>query len=584
MTWTAPTHDGWFPKLSPSGRWVAAGFLRDAFIADLESSAVYRLGKATFAGWLDEDNVVVTDGLAISRATRAQSFANRMPLLNRGATSLAADAGTWAASGNLVEQILWFNGTRQPFGGAQVDVSPQGLILIGTRDLSKSAEDLSAYGLSVYRPNGSKVRDIVLKVSAAVTRIGDDGAVSYGYSGPSWVSLADGSQHLVNVTPTEGPAQVLRWRGALWALTSGNGQCYLRPLGSSQAITLDLPATRPVARVKPDGSLVVVGNDDDGSLRMATVSPATSLADVVQPIPTWPRRFRTGVYFRARGGQIDTSVPCDCEVSANGWGDSKQGPVIAATLEDARAAGARLIALYEEGGTSWNLTSISAKHAAYPNLPIVLVFDGDAAKATWPPVPQSVKGLEAYPVSRGETPAATIARVEAKARAVLRTDPALVIVRCTYLQPGDPSWTLSQIIALQPLHDAMLARLLRDFPAASLTDLSFAWLRDTYGASAIPVLAAHVRAIAAAMPPGMLPPFAGIPQAPAKEDDVNVPGTEVPTTLPKIVKGQRWDLTVKDRNNPGYSTRFLIDEAGKLTVTLTNPKGSNPTGLPRQVL
>ncbi len=77
---------------------------------------------------------------------------------------------------------------------------------------------------------------------------------------------------------------------------------------------------------------------------------------------------------------------------------------------------------------------------------------------------------------------------------------------------------------------------------------------------------------------------AGIPSAPPKEDDVNVPGTDVPPTLPKIVKGQRWDLTVKDRNNPGFSTRFLIDETGKLTVTLTNPAGSNPTGLPRQVL
>jgi len=84
-----------------------------------------------------------------------------------------------------------------------------------------------------------------------------------------------------------------------------------------------------------------------------------------------------------------------------------------------------------------------------------------------------------------------------------------VIIRCTYLQVGNPHWTLDQILALQPLHNAMLARLIKAYPNASITSLAFCGLRDEYGASAIEPLGWWVRAEHAAMPPGTLKPIAG---------------------------------------------------------------------------
>ena len=230
-----------------------------------------------------------------------------------------------------------------------------------------------------------------------------------------------------------------------------------------------------------------------------------------QSTTRFPQMFYSGAFFAmgpSVAGPIQPGVGVvgNVEVSSNGWGDTGQRAVIAATPSDIASAGDLLIATYAEADNGvWSNADIASKLKFAK--PVICVWDGDASAADFTPITapagQIIPGVEYYPLSNDETSAEVDARVRPMAFALAAQYGRLCLVDCCYLNAAHN--TYAQIEALQAPYEQLIIDLLTQYPALVFLDLWFAWQREGLGIDGDPTLAGILGARITALPNCPLP-------------------------------------------------------------------------------
>jgi hypothetical protein len=292
-TWIAPFADGWYPKISPDGRYLLCGAAH-ASVVDLTTHQIRMLSGAPQIisnGWLNPTQATVsadptgTDKQWHLQRVDAPTFATLVeigPSMNfngAGANVWAGGNGTtiWTGDATGHEAVLYPQpGDPVPGYAATVDAhdgSVAGSVTVHTHPLLKvwKAGVLQRTIEPAYPPN----RHL----------IGAGGYVGYGYYGPSWLNTPDNQNVQVNVTPDnqESPPLPFLHQNQVWLATTSDRGAYLRPLGvRDRAITIPLPAVE-VSVVSLGDHFVVALQDDKGRLSVSQVPADTPLQPVAGP-------------------------------------------------------------------------------------------------------------------------------------------------------------------------------------------------------------------------------------------------------------------------------------------------------------
>jgi hypothetical protein len=294
-TWVAPFADGWYPRLSPDGRYLLCGSTA-ARIVDLQTKQVIQFGgppQVMAVGWLNPTQAVVEADLSGTdkqwRTHRLDAPLFQSPtLLGPGLSFNGAGGNRWA--GGTTTQI-W---SGDPNGHAVNIAAGYGASCDETGTVCYSIDVHTAGKIVVWR-NGQILRTVVPAAAANRQIIGAGGYVGYGYYGPSWINTPENKNLQVNVTAAESPPLAFRHGGAVWLATTNDNGVYLRPLGvTDRAITVSIPYHAPhggavdCSVVSLGAHILVASNDAKGQLQVATVPADAPLAPILKP-PVPPR-------------------------------------------------------------------------------------------------------------------------------------------------------------------------------------------------------------------------------------------------------------------------------------------------------
>lgn len=280
MTWIASFEDGFNPRVSPDGRYVAAG-LGTGSVWDRLTNRVVRLGRAFNCGWLSPTRVAFRSDSQMFAADAPEFNPVLLDAFAGPANWNDANTGTYAVGWNGGGTgVLLVNNVERARGpevrGAAVDHDGSVVYSEGDRALRR------------WLPTGQVVHIDAAQPAPAI-RVGY-GHVAYGYSGPSFVSLPDGRQVDVTVTPNrkEGVPCIFRHAGVIWLATPIDEQpfpgVHLRPLGSLDVITVPIPATWADV-VSLGSTLLVAACDARGRLTVEEISAAAPRQRLVSPPP-----------------------------------------------------------------------------------------------------------------------------------------------------------------------------------------------------------------------------------------------------------------------------------------------------------
>ncbi len=284
--WTAPFIDGWWPKLSPDGKYLLCGD-GNGRILDVASKATVALLPKTFmsSGWLNPTQCVCQGDLS---GTDHQWHEYR---LDAPSFTLPAELGP-ALNFNGAGGNVWAGGnTKQIWAGDQHGNAQ--LIAAGY------TATVGIDGHIVYTVLGVPDTNSTLFVrhggviqrsftpAAAPSRVvaGAQGYVGYGYSGPSWLNTPDNQNIEVGVTPdhVESPPLAFLHKGTVWLATTGDRGIYLRPLGvRDKAITITVPAINCDV-VSMGDYFLVASQTDKGRLTISTIPADAALLPVEGP-------------------------------------------------------------------------------------------------------------------------------------------------------------------------------------------------------------------------------------------------------------------------------------------------------------
>lgn len=282
MIWHPRQPNGWFPKLSPDGRYVLYGFW-ETHLADLDTGKEYEVlaptgSRMNPAGWLDSQTFIShTEGGSANVYKVSVSDLNPVPLGVDGIANWShAKDGHYALS-RADRSVLIRDG--KPF---RPDISTYGAVRLA--------------GEFTVISNRFTGRTLLFRGDQLVRELPEDnlwnvnanGDVAVGYYGevkvyPFGGELVDGT-----ITPwrAEGVPALVRHDGDLWLWTASddnivNKQMVLgRRLGEKEPIALlDFPAVSVDAVVR-GGAWVIAGNSDKGALEVRTVSFGESRLDL----------------------------------------------------------------------------------------------------------------------------------------------------------------------------------------------------------------------------------------------------------------------------------------------------------------
>jgi hypothetical protein len=314
IPWGPPQGNGWFPKISPDGKWILYGFWQ-TFLANLETGQEYELTAPTGArlnpvGFLDAQTVIAateTGPAAVYRfdvnARVAQDLG--VPPELSVASWVGAGYGHWGL--NLATAWVCVK-DGQKF---RPDIVQYGIALSGDHLVTSNHETL----LRHFRGNDI-IREIPMDNSWTVNQYGD---ICTGYYGPLKVYPHNGSYVDGTITPwrREGVACPVRRKGKLWlwnATDDDAARSFVmgRELGDADPIVLEnFPAVAVAAVCPNDGDdWVVAGNNDKGQLQVRwcpVTHPRTNLR-VTTPavLPRTTKQGELGYFFQYSGQYGDS--------------------------------------------------------------------------------------------------------------------------------------------------------------------------------------------------------------------------------------------------------------------------------------
>ncbi len=300
----APERDGWFPQVSPDGRFVAYGF-RVAQYVDLVTGAVRDvlpdyLPAGRFLrpmGWWGAETFLVRDldNGQLFRVHAPTGTVDRLPV----APELAVFNDASASAGH------WGGVRRQNPNRLVLD----GVIMVGTDHLLCSlaghfAATQAADG-KIRRWRHPGVGSYVLEATITPQQpnanefvVGEDGTVSYGYYSSMRLCFLDGRDVNATVTPGAGSESVAALpllNGQLWlwqgAELAGLGVVIGRDWhadGTAQAILLDRFPCVSITAAFNGTAWVVAGCSARGELQVAFVDPAAVRQKLVGTAPATP--------------------------------------------------------------------------------------------------------------------------------------------------------------------------------------------------------------------------------------------------------------------------------------------------------
>lgn len=281
----APFEDGFNPRISPDGRYVAAG-LGTGNVWDLWTGHSVRLGRGFNCAWLSQTRVAFRSDSQMFGADAPDFYPFLLDQFVGPANWNDACNGVYAVGANGAGRgWLQVNGREVVSGpevrGAAVDTDGSVIYTEGDNELRR------------WR-NGAISR-LTLPVAASAVRVAY-GHVAFGYSGPSFVVLPDNRVVDVTVTPNrkEGVPAIFQHDGKIWLATSSDEQWFpgvhIRPLGSLDVFTVSIPATW--AFVHPfESTFLVAACDANGRLSVEEVpadTPRRPLVSISKPDPVPP--------------------------------------------------------------------------------------------------------------------------------------------------------------------------------------------------------------------------------------------------------------------------------------------------------
>lgn len=318
LTWTPPQPNGWHPKLSPSGRYVAYGWTR-VWTYDRETDTVRDHGSGWPAGWYDADTLGITD--LVPGDDQARAF--RLVRMQTGSTAVvslpARTLPSVCGGGHVFGAVPHGDVWRLYRDGDPL----QTVDCYGTPNLSADGRYLvQPVPAQSWRPavidaaTGLVLRVLPSAVQNARPWSGPDGCyVTFDRGTQAWVNTPDGQEFQVYARTPEWSG-ALAWRdGALWIWTwaelGPNNQCFVvgRPVDSADAICVPMIGLGLDA-VWDGGAWVLTGHDDKGRMSLHTVEPDAPRVDVrtlltpfTWPMPStdWPR----GMGWGWLGGEAD---------------------------------------------------------------------------------------------------------------------------------------------------------------------------------------------------------------------------------------------------------------------------------------
>lgn len=377
--WAAPFTNGWFPRLSPDGRYVASGF-GGGRVYDLTTQRLVTLnGWWSAVGWLDVRTLVMQ--------TDSQTFMLRAPDFVPGL--LYSHNYSWAGAGGLIVAgtkpgRLFINGVLQPQGDVHeqwigCDVARDGTIV--------TAIDKTPPTLVTIDRDGRRRDFAPLIGNNNAFRIGPGGYVGFGYYGPAWVLSPGGGQQEVTVTPDrrEGVPLPFMASGRVWLASGHDYGVLVRPLGDRETAIVvhdDVTGRGPSVFVDvamlDDNIARVAFCDDKGRLTVADVDLRTYRKRVDPFFEPLKSRLWFGAFFQhsEKYGDAPADYPSNVSVVVEETRDSAvleprhvtralgAGFAIvdgsSSCLRAAAARPERVVALYEGSEASASATVIRA--------------------------------------------------------------------------------------------------------------------------------------------------------------------------------------------------------------------------------
>jgi hypothetical protein len=222
--WTPPFADGWWPRISPDGKYLLCGNAIGR-VVEIATKKVVQVGTAgtryISQGWFNEKQALVANDNGLYRID-APAFAAPVRLAQSG-NFIGVGGEVWAF-GNTKK--IW----RGDAYGHPVNIAAGYAATVG--DEGVVCYSVSDGHLVVWK-SGQVQREI--KTAHATNRFlcGARGYVGYGYSGPSWLNTPTGQEMEVGVTPNrvESPPLAFLHLNSVWLATTDDYGTYLRPLG-----------------------------------------------------------------------------------------------------------------------------------------------------------------------------------------------------------------------------------------------------------------------------------------------------------------------------------------------------------------
>jgi hypothetical protein len=293
-SWTvlvAPTYDqsfvtsnktfssvnGWFPKISPDGKYIGCGFSDISIVDPVSGQAWPLMSHAFWAQWIqpnvmtflheDDENGLLQTRYEVPMSTKIPAAMPGDPSVVAG-NIFSADAGHWASFQSGASRRLTYDGVAlSNDGGPAMSVSADWLVY------AKNVNGKNL-GLIVYK-GGQRLKEYPLSgVPEAFEVNVNQGYIVYGGYGA--IHGIDPSGHDIDLTITpwrwEAHAFVFFVDGQPWVASTTSyakfdrGYILLRPWGSQDAIVLEDGDAAGLDAASVNGEIIVAMNTNTGIL------------------------------------------------------------------------------------------------------------------------------------------------------------------------------------------------------------------------------------------------------------------------------------------------------------------------------
>jgi hypothetical protein len=281
------TNNGWFPKLSPSGKQIVFGFW-GTFYANLETGEQREIkdpegGRLNPMGFLNETTIVAHTEVAGGKVY----FISTSDFVPRHQAIPFEGAANWvhAQDGHYALSLANREFTVKDGQAFRQDIKQYGQVELAG-DYMVIA-DKSDWVWTLFRGN-----DVARRLGqGAMATVNAHGDAAIGYFGPCTVYPAGQGAIDCTLSPArrEGVPALVRVNGELWlwsAIEDHGASIIGRKLGETEPILLtNFPSVW--TRVVWNGShFVIAGNNTDGSLQVRWVRPGAKRTKLEQPPPS----------------------------------------------------------------------------------------------------------------------------------------------------------------------------------------------------------------------------------------------------------------------------------------------------------